>query len=139
MDANDETAARVTAVRAFNRFYTLRIGVLGEGLLDSPYSLTEVRVLYELAERDGATAAVLARDLRLDPAYVSRMAKRFKAEGLIEAQPSAHDRRERSLRMTGSGRAVLEPLVAASDRRVAEMLAAFDESRQRALLCGPRS
>jgi DNA-binding MarR family transcriptional regulator/predicted GNAT family acetyltransferase len=138
MVANDDRAECIAAVRAFNRFYTLRIGVLGEGLLDSPYSLTEVRVLYELAARDGVTAAALARDLRLDPAYLSRIAKRFRAEGLIDARPSPQDRRERALHVTAAGRAVLEPLIAASDRRTGEMLAAYDEPRRRELLAAMR-
>jgi len=132
-------AARVAAVRAFNRFYTLRIGVLGEGLHDSPFSLTEVRVLYEIAERDGLTAATLARELRFDPAYLSRMVKKFRAAGLIDTRSGMQDRRERVLTMTEAGRAVIDPLIAASNAQMAEMLSALDEPRQRTLLAAMRS
>lgn len=133
-DGADELAARITRVRAFNRFYTSRIGVLAEGLHDGPFSLTEVRVMYEIAERRGVTAAALARDLRLDPAYLSRIVKKFRAAKLIEAAPDLRDRRERTLSLTDAGREALAPLVAASNRQMGGMLSAFDESRQLALV-----
>src|SRR2546430_4370522 len=82
---------QISEVRAFNRDYTRRIGVLSEGLLDSPYSLTEVRVMYEIAHRPGVMAAELAGELGLDPGYLSRILKGFEANGLLARRTSAAD------------------------------------------------
>src|SRR5690349_7040084 len=100
----------IAAVRAFNRFYTERIGVLGEGYLDSPFSLTQVRVLYELSHRDTATAAELARDLGVDPGYLSRLLGDFVRRGLIERRRSESDARQSQLWLTDAGRAAFAPL-----------------------------
>ena len=86
-------AGQVAAVREFNRFYTKRIGALNEGLLESPFSLTEMRVLYELAHRETPTAGELADDLGLDAGYLSRILSAFAAEGLVARVPSAGDGR----------------------------------------------
>jgi DNA-binding MarR family transcriptional regulator len=79
---------RVASVRRFSRFYTRRIGVLHEGLLGSPLSLTEGRVIWELAQRAQATASELAGELALDSGYLSRILAGFEEKGLIERRPS---------------------------------------------------
>jgi DNA-binding MarR family transcriptional regulator/predicted N-acetyltransferase YhbS len=93
----------------------------------------------ENPEREGLTAAALARGLRFDPAYLSRMIKKFKAAALIDRRPGMQDRRERVLALTEAGWDVIDPLIAASNSQVAEMLSSFDESRQETLLAAMRS
>src|ERR1700722_7482189 len=93
----------VQAVPRFNRFYTRKIGVLNEGLLKSDLSLTEVRVLYEVAHRNRPSAAELGKDLGLDAGYLSRILRRFEARGLIERHPSETDGRQHLLTLTKQG------------------------------------
>jgi DNA-binding MarR family transcriptional regulator/GNAT superfamily N-acetyltransferase len=112
----------VSAVRRFNRFYTRQIGLLREGLYKSPFSLTEVRVLYELAHRNQPTATELGRDLGLDAGYLSRILRGFAKRGLIAKRPSESDGRQSHLSLTAKGRRVFAPLDAASQREVAVML-----------------
>ena len=124
--------AAIKAVRRFNRFYTRRIGVLDEGLLDSPWSLAEVRVLYEVAHRPGVTARDLARDLGLDAGYLSRMLQGFVRRGLVRRETSKADGRERQLSLTAEGKRAFAPLDRRSAKEVAAMLAPLTESaRQR--------
>lgn len=118
-----DEAAQVAAVRRFNRFYTRRIGVLEEGLLQSPFSLAEVRVLYELAHRDAPTARDIARDLSLDTGYLSRMLTRLERQGLVGRRTSRTDARTRPLKLTAKGRAAFAPLERRSQQQVAAMLA----------------
>jgi DNA-binding MarR family transcriptional regulator/N-acetylglutamate synthase-like GNAT family acetyltransferase len=114
--------ARVHAVRRFNRFYTRRIGVLHyQSTLKSPFSLTEVRVLYELAHRDAPTAGALGRELGLDAGYLSRILQGFQRHGLIERRRSDADGRRSLLKLTGKGREVFAPL----ERRQHEDVAAI--------------
>src|SRR4051794_30025346 len=105
-----DLAPRVLAVRRFNRFYTRRIGVLQDGYLRSPFSLAEVRVLYELAHTEQTTATELGRQLDLDPGYLSRILGRFHTRGLVDRTRSDRDAREAWLRLTPHGREVFEPL-----------------------------
>lgn len=125
---------RVAAVRRFNRFITQKIGVLHEGLLDSEFSLTEARVLYELANRDAPTATALAADLDLDPGYLSRILRRFETRGLVEKQRTPGDQRLSRLVLTDAGRAAFAPLDEKSRREIGAMLAPLSEPRQRRLV-----
>jgi DNA-binding MarR family transcriptional regulator/N-acetylglutamate synthase-like GNAT family acetyltransferase len=125
---------RVAAMRRFNRFYTQRIGVLREGLLDSPYSLTEARVLYELANRQEPTASALSKDLGLDPGYLSRILRGFQRQGLLERAPAPADRRQHLLSLTAKGRAAFAPLDARSRDENGELLATLPEPAQRRLI-----
>ena len=89
--ADKDFDGRVTAVRRFNRFYTRQIGLLQDGYLKSPFSLSEVRVLYELAHRERPTATELGRDLGLDAGYLSRILRGFLKRGLLKRTPSEDD------------------------------------------------
>jgi DNA-binding MarR family transcriptional regulator/GNAT superfamily N-acetyltransferase len=128
------SAEQVARVRAFNRDYTRRIGVLAGGLLDSPYSLTEVRVMYEIAHRNGITAGELADELDLDRGYLSRLLKGFETKRLLARQASQEDGRRQHLRLTPAGRQVFEPLERRSQEQVKAMLADMDEDRRGAVL-----
>jgi DNA-binding MarR family transcriptional regulator/GNAT superfamily N-acetyltransferase len=113
----------VSEVRSFNRFYTRQIGVLQDGLLRSPFSLTEVRVLYELAHRNGLTAGTLCAELGVDAGYLSRTLRAFEKNGLITREPSKADGRQSLLSLTSKGRRVFAPLESRSNEQVASMLA----------------
>ena len=123
-----QRAGRVAAVRRFNRFYTRRIGVLHEGLLDSPYSLTEVRVLYELAHATGATARDLARDLGLDAGYLSRILRGFEQRGFVRREHPA-PMRGRPSHAHRARRRAFAPLDRRSQEDVAAMLGAAARGR----------
>jgi len=125
---------RVQAVRQFSRFYTKRIGVLQERLLGSDYSLTEVRVLYELASRGHSTASEINADLQLDRGYLSRILRYFSSRRLIARERSGEDARHIGLRLTPKGRSVFASLDAQSSAQVAEMLGHLSEARQRRLV-----
>jgi DNA-binding MarR family transcriptional regulator/N-acetylglutamate synthase-like GNAT family acetyltransferase len=126
-------AARIAAVRRFNRFYTRRIGVLQQGLLASRFSLAEARVLWELAHRDAPTASALGRDLGLDAGYLSRMLRSLAARGLVRKARSAVDGRQSLLSLTPAGRRAFARLDAASAREVGALLAPLPALRQREL------
>jgi DNA-binding MarR family transcriptional regulator/GNAT superfamily N-acetyltransferase len=115
-------AEAIAAVRRFSRFYTRQLGLLGEGLPKSDFSLTETRVLYELAHREAPTATVLCRDLGLDPGYLSRMLKTFDQRGLITRSTSPRDARQTLLALTQTGQAAFAPLDRASQEDVRAMI-----------------
>lgn len=132
--AECETEA-VAAIRRFNRFHTRWIGALGGNLHGAGFALTEARVLYELAERGDCLAVELSRDLDLDPAYLSRILKRFEAQGWLERQRSDLDGRAFRLRLTAAGLAAFRPLDQAS-RQQAEALLARLSPAERGRLVG---
>ncbi len=124
--ATAATAATVSALRAFSRFYTRQLDLLNEGLLASGFSLTEVRVLYELAHREGLAATDLARELGLDSGYLSRMLRRFLARGLVRRSTHASDARRSTLALTAKGRKTFAPLDAASSAQARALVAHLD-------------
>jgi DNA-binding MarR family transcriptional regulator/N-acetylglutamate synthase-like GNAT family acetyltransferase len=129
---------RVAAVRAFNRFYTSRIGVLGEGFLRTPHSLTEARVLYELGEREVAEVADLRRELDIDAGYLSRLLSRLEEQSLVARERSADDARRQRVRLTGDGQDVFAELDRRSATEIGELLDGLGEERQRRLVAAMR-
>lgn len=127
-------AARIAAVRRFNRFYTRQIGVLDESYLHSPFSLAEGRVLYELAHRDSPNAADVGRDLQLDAGYLSRLLRGLEHRGLIERAPSPTDGRRSLLRLTAEGRGAVDDLDARARDEVAALLTPLTDAQQRRLV-----
>ena len=125
---------RVAAVRRFNRFYTRRIGVLHEGLSHTPFTLTESRLLWELAHRESTTASELARDLELDAGYLSRLLRGFKQRGLVKSTPSKDDARTQHLSITAAGRKAFAPLDEQTHREVSALLDTLIEPHQQQLL-----
>jgi len=132
------SAGPIQTVRRFNRFYTRQIGVLQEHLLQSQFSLTEVRVLYELAHGEQITAKDLCLDLGLDRGYVSRMLQKFEAQGWVSAKPSQRDRRSLFLSLTAKGKKIFEPLDRRSSDEVAAMLSRLTPHQQTKMLIAIR-
>ena len=130
----DDLETRTDAIRRFNRFFTRQIGVLREGLLHSPYSLTEARILFETAHRKDLTASDLSRELGLDPGYLSRILARLEQQRLIDKVRSETDARQRLLSLTPDGKDAFSLLDNRSREEVAEMLSGLSEGDQRRLL-----
>ena len=118
------------AVRAFNRFYTRQIGVLREGLLKSPFSLAEVRVLYEIAHRQQPSATELCEELGLDPGYLSRILRGLEKRGLVSKSPSPRDGRQSLLGLTARGRQTFATLDERQNQEVAILLQALSPEQQ---------
>jgi DNA-binding MarR family transcriptional regulator/N-acetylglutamate synthase-like GNAT family acetyltransferase len=125
---------RVESVRHFNRFYTQKIGVLQEGLLKSSFSLTQLRVLYELAYRERPSAAELSQDLSLDPGYLSRILNDFESKGYIERKPSKEDGRQNHIEFTKKGRDAFAPLNMRSHEEIAVLLSQLSATEQNKVL-----
>ncbi|HEY6985803.1 MAG TPA: helix-turn-helix domain-containing GNAT family N-acetyltransferase [Rhodanobacteraceae bacterium] len=124
----------IEAARRFNRFYTQRIGVLDEGLLDSPFSLTEVRVMYEIAHARGVGAVDLARKLGLDKGYLSRILKRFRSKNWLARSVDGIDARKHVLSLTASGRRAFAPLERRARQQMRAMLAPLANTRRQRVL-----
>ena len=120
-----DSSGQIAAVRAFNRFYTRKLGVLDQHLGKSPFSLSEARVLYELANREDPSAKAIGTELRLDAGYLSRIVQKLDDEGLLTRKPLASDRRQYQLGLTAKGRQAFAKLNLSSQNEVAAMLAAL--------------
>ncbi len=129
----------IQAVRAFNRFYTRQIGVLREGLLKSPFSLAEVRVLYEIAHRQQPSATELCEELGLDPGYLSRILRGLEKRGLVNKSPSQKDGRQSLLGLTARGRQTFATLDERQNQEVSALLHALAPAQQARLAEAMRS
>src|SRR5215213_2853869 len=125
-----ELEARIAAVRRFSRFYTRQLGLLQESLVHTRFSLSEARVLYELAHRDQVTASELAADLDLDHGYLSRILRRFGEDGLLKKMRAADDGRQSLITITAKGRKAFAPLNKGSHDQVAELLGRLSDAAQ---------
>jgi len=128
------SAERNASLRQFNRFYTRRIGVLHEGLLDTKFSLAESRLLWELAHTPDTTATELARTLDLDMGYLSRLLRGFKERRLIKASRSKTDARQMRLSISATGRRAFAPLDRRSQDAASALLAPLSDTQQHELL-----
>lgn len=133
------TAGNIEAIRAFNRFYTRKTGLLEQGLLESPYSLTEVRVLYELAHQQDLTATDLTNSLGIDPGYLSRLLRRFEKIGIVRRKRSPGDGRSSILRLTAAGRAIFSDLNARQSNAIAQMLEPIHRESRHDLVASMRT
>ena len=129
----------IAAVRRFNRFYTRQIGVLRKNYLDSPYSLGEMRVLYELAQNEKMTASDVARSLDLDMGYLSRLLRNFEKRGLINRKISESDARQSHLTLTARGGKMFAPMEQRSQQYAASMLASLDGTQQAQIVSAMKS
>jgi DNA-binding MarR family transcriptional regulator/GNAT superfamily N-acetyltransferase len=131
--------SQIAAVRAFNRFYTRLIGTLRERLLNSEYSLSEARVLYELATRPQSTAREIARDLELDAGYLSRILRKFEDVGLLSRKTSVEDGRQSILKLTRQGKAAFSELDQRSNDEAEHLLERLSVKQRIEFIHGMRS
>jgi DNA-binding MarR family transcriptional regulator/N-acetylglutamate synthase-like GNAT family acetyltransferase len=125
---------RVAAVRAFNRFYPLKVGLLSPGYLHSPFSITEARVIHEIATHPGSEVADLRRELGLDAGYLSRILNHFEEDGLIKRGRSSADRRRQLVELTAKGRRTFASLDRRSGAEIGDVLRAYSDEQQRRLI-----
>ncbi len=130
----DMLSQNVESVREFNRFYTRQIGLLQEGLLASPFSLTEVRIMFELSQRANCTASDLATELGLNHGYLSRILRRFQSLGFITKRRSAADGRQLLLTLTRKGHRAYAPLDKRASSEIETLLKDLSASDTRRLL-----
>ncbi|MFT3692029.1 MAG: helix-turn-helix domain-containing GNAT family N-acetyltransferase [Kofleriaceae bacterium] len=129
-----DLAERVSALRAFNRMWTARIGVLDEHLHETPYSLTEARVIFELAQRPATEVLALRTTLDLDPGYTSRILAKLEREGLVRLEPSATDKRRQIAALTKAGRGAFQTLNSRSTRDITALLEPLDDDEQQRMV-----
>jgi DNA-binding MarR family transcriptional regulator/GNAT superfamily N-acetyltransferase len=134
-----QARALIQSIRSFNRFYTRQIGVLQKGLLQSPYTLMEVRLLYELAHRENVTASELSQELGVDAGYLSRILRNFQKRGWVSRKTDPVDRRQTQLELTTKGRATLQPLEERSNQQVGLMLDNISPNQQHGLVRAMRN
>jgi DNA-binding MarR family transcriptional regulator/GNAT superfamily N-acetyltransferase len=132
--SSQQSDEQIAAVRAFNRFYTSKLGVLDQHLMKSPFSLSEARVLYELAHRDDLAAKEIGGELGLDPGYLSRIMQKLDESGLITRKPLTSDRRQYRLGLTAKGRQAFAKLDRSSHDEVAAMLDQLGDGERKALV-----
>ncbi|MBL7738247.1 MAG: winged helix-turn-helix transcriptional regulator [Chitinophagaceae bacterium] len=121
-------------IRAFNRFYTNIIGLLDRHILDSNYSLPEVRILYELYHHSGLTASDIIALLDIDKGYLSRILRRFEKHKLVNKVTSSTDKRSASIKLTAKGNKEFENLDSASNKQIEEVFGNLTESECTALI-----
>ncbi len=129
-----DTKYNVESIRSFNRFYTDILGLLNRHILDSRYSLTEVRILFEIDKTDKCSANMLMEKLNIDRGYMSRILKKFESEGLIRREGSSSDGRKLFLNLTPSGKAIISALEEKSDKQVFQLIGHLAESEQEKLV-----
>ena len=134
-----EKADAIAAVRYFNRFYTKQLGVLNEGLLESPFTLTEARIIYELANREKTTASELGSELGMDAGYLSRTLKNLESKKVLTRKTSANDARQSFLALTAKGRKEFENLDQLSRNQIEEILNDLSPADQKRLLASMAS
>lgn len=127
-------SALIEAARDFNRFYTNFLGVLNKAYLDTPFTLTDARVLFEIGSHDGISATALAADLQLDPAYLSRILKRFRAEELVETRADESDRRSQIIHVTSQGRKQFKEFGRRSNAQLAERFATLADGEPQSIV-----
>lgn len=129
----------VDAIREFNRFYTRRIGVVKPGMVGSPYTLPEARVLYALGRDGAATATAIGRELSLDLGYLSRLLQSLRRRGLLQAKRAAHDGRQQLLTLTEKGRKAFTLLDTRSRDEMAAMIAPLEAPERERLVSALRT
>jgi DNA-binding MarR family transcriptional regulator/ribosomal protein S18 acetylase RimI-like enzyme len=132
--ANTVLQEHISSVRRFNRFFTRQIGVLREGLLHSPYSLTEARIIFELANRSSLTASDLGTELGLDAGYLSRILNKLEQQNIIKKTRSDDDGRQRLITLTREGQKAFSLLDDRSNDEVSEMLSELRETDRTRLI-----
>src|SRR5882724_6245496 len=150
--SSEQSDARISAIRAFNRYYTRKLGVFDQHFMKSPFSLSEGRVLFELAHREDLAAKEIGIELGLDPGYLSRLIQNFDENGLITRKPLPSDRRQYRLSLTAKGRqafakldrssndqvaTMLEPLAGGDRRRLVEAMAVIERLLERTCASAP--